>query len=459
MLADRVPPRYRPTLFLESLYSIGTGAFVSLFLLSTVVLKTILNGSEQHLALLAAMFGGSSLCSPLVGWLSRTVPMKSLVVWPNLACAALLLTTAFTGGSPWLFAVVIGLCFVIRVFPRVGEMNLYRVLYPVSHRGSAIGWVRMVWSVSAAVITLTGYCWFSFFPEAWWGLYVLVALLLVSSSYCYSRIPVSRRSVFARQDGLPPHRAFARGVQLFLTDRRFVLYQFGFALAGFANHMAHAYVAQVLTDDVIGQRDLARVLPGTLYEFLSGPLGLERQTIIGLTVGLVVAVLPVLLVTASSLYWGRLLDRINPMSARALFNTIQAVAYALHAYGGLTMQVWPMLLGSMVHAIGNGGGTINWLTGSLYFARDDQVGLYNAVHVGLTGLRGLIAPVCGFYLYSQTGLGLGAQLFAATAVLSVAGAAVMLWQGLTDPGPREERVPAAAREQNSRPAQPATAGR
>lgn len=388
------------------------------------------------------MFGGSSLFSPVVGWLSRTVPMKSLVVWPNLACATLLLTTAVIGSSPGVFAVVIGLCFVIRVFPRVGEMNLYRVLYPVSHRGAAIGWIRAVWAVSGATITLAGYCWFSFVPQAWWALYVLVAVLLVGSALSYSRIPVSRRTVFATADGLPPHRAFARGMRLFLTDRRFVLYQFGFALAGFANHMAHAYVAQVLAADVIGNRSLARVLPGPVFEFLSGPLGLGRQTIIGLTVGLVVAVLPVLLITVSSLYWGRLLDRINPMSARALFNTIQAVAYALHAYGGLTMQVWPMLLGSMVHAIGNGGGTINWLTGSLYFARDDRVGLYNAVHVGLTGLRGLVAPLFGFWLYSQSGLGLGAQLFAAASVLSVAGAAVMLWQGLADPGPCEEQQPA-----------------
>jgi hypothetical protein len=98
-----------------------------------------------------------------------------------------------------------------------------------------------------------------------------------------------------------------------------------------------------------------------------------------------------------------------------------------------------MLLGGAIHAVGNGGSTINWLTGSLYFAKADRISLYNTVHVGLTGIRGLIAPLFGWYLYSDDGLGLGTGLFWVSSILSLFGAFLMLWQGLSDPGSREKR--------------------
>jgi hypothetical protein len=40
LIRDRVPARYRPALYFETFYKVGAGAFMSLFLLSGVVLKT-----------------------------------------------------------------------------------------------------------------------------------------------------------------------------------------------------------------------------------------------------------------------------------------------------------------------------------------------------------------------------------------------------------------------------------
>ena len=202
--------------------------------------------------------------------------------------------------------------------------------------------------------------------------------------------------------------------------------------------MSLVFIAEVLTEDVIGQRTVNSLVPGWLQNILFAFGQPDRQTVVILIVGLVFAVVPAFLMMASAPFWGRFLDRKNPMIGRCVFNTFQAVAYAFHAYGGLTLQIWPFVIGAALHAIGNGGGTINWLTGSLYFAPADRVSLYNAIHVGLTGLRGLIAPLCGWYLLSSSGMNLGAGLFAIASAISVLGALVMLYQGLTDPGPREK---------------------
>ena len=440
LLRDRVPPRYRPALAFETCYNIGTGGFISLFLLSAVVLKTILGGTQVDLAILAAMFGGSSLLSPIVSYCGRTVPMKPMVTVPTVLAAGLLVATAVPFGGARLFAVLVGLAFVVRVFPRVAEMNMYRIVYPVTHRGSAVGWLKAVAAVSAFTVTMIGYWWFSFQPGMYWLVYWLVAGLLVAGAISYSQIPVSRRNIFARADRVSPSRAFVEGFSIFVSDRRFLLYQIGFSLAGFANHMAMIYVAEVLTEDVLAARSVAAAAGGSPA---AGAWGLSDTVI----VGFVFAVVPVVLIMLSAPLWGRFLDRVSPMTGRSIFNTLQAAAYAFHGYGAATRQIWPFIVGSAVHAIGNGGGAINWLTGSLYFATPERISLYNAIHVGLTGLRGLIAPLVGWYLIAETidlpllgtfrGAHLGGGLFWLAAGLSVAGTVVMAIQAATDPGPRE----------------------
>jgi len=423
----RMPLRNRPALYFETIYNIGTGAFFSLFLLSGVVISTILfpnkdPAADRYLAILAAMWGGSSLFSPLVSYIGRWVPMQRVVGWPNLLVAALLATIAIRSSSPAWFTVTIGLAFMVRVFPRVGEMNMYRILYPPGRRGSAVGWVKAIAAISGLMTILLGFVWFGLQPELYWVLYSLVAAVLVVSTVAYLRIPVSRHNVLDEREVSPsggPLRAFREGLWLFLTDRRFLLYQFGFAFAGTANHMVWVYVPVLLK-------------------------GVEASDMM---VRLVAAVMPAVLITASAPVWGRFLDRVNPMLGRATFNVLQGVAFALFAAGGVTGQLWVIILGATLHGISNGGSAVNWLTGSLYFARPDKVSLYNTVHVGLTGIRGLVAPLVGLVLYTAAPIplfgfsipvaGLGPHIFWIAAGMSLCGVGLMTYQGLTDPGPRE----------------------
>jgi hypothetical protein len=120
--------------------------------------------------------------------------------------------------------------------------------------------------------------------------------------------------------------------------------------------MAMIYVVDALNEMVIGFHPLAELLPAFLHNLLTNTWQLERGTIVTLIVGFIFAVLPVLLMMTSVPFWGRFLDQTNPMFGRALFNSIQCVAFGLHTYGGLTLQLWPMLIGGAVHAVGNGGG-------------------------------------------------------------------------------------------------------
>ena len=437
LIRDRVPPRYQPTLFFETFYSVGSGSFLAFMLLTPVALKTVVPGTPFHLALFGALMGGSSLLSPLVSYMGRRIPMRSLVVIPNLLVAVLLLATSIPSGGATLFALVMGMAFVIRVFPRVAEMNMYRVNYPVTHRGSAVGWLRAVAAIAGLAITLFGYIWFARFAATYWVVFCLVGTLLAVAAYSYSRIPVSRRNVFARPGEQGPWSAFVEGVKLFWQDKRFVLYQIGFAIPGFANHMAMMFVVQVLSEDVLAKQASTGSLPPFIREVLMDSWHLSQQQAITVVVGFAFAVLPMLVTIASSPFWGRFVDRTTPMYARSIFNAVQCAAFVCHGYGGLTMKVWPFILGGVLQALSSGGGTINWLTGSLYFAPRDRVSLYNAVHVCLTGIRGLIAPAIGLWLYSPDGMNLGPSMFLVAAGLSLVGSFYMRARAAADRGPRE----------------------
>src|SRR5262245_28038404 len=72
---DRVPIRYRPALFFETIYSIGSGAYLSFMFLTPFALKSVVGGTAMHLTIFGAMVGGSSLLSPLVTYLGGRISM------------------------------------------------------------------------------------------------------------------------------------------------------------------------------------------------------------------------------------------------------------------------------------------------------------------------------------------------------------------------------------------------
>lgn len=416
---QRVPSRRRPALYFETLSSVGTGALITIFSISLVVLQTILEADLIWQALLATMFFGSSLFSPLVTYVGSKIPMRLLVVVPNAVVACLLLGTLVPSGGAALFTLVVGFSFIVRVFPRVAEMNMYRVFYPPTHRGAAVGLTRAVSALSGLSMTLLFWCILYYYPPGYPALYLLVAVLLGSAAWFYSHIPVKKRDMFFRDERLSPWKAFRGGLKAFTSDKRFMQYQTGFAVAGVANHIGLVFIPKVLDEHV----------------------GATRPE-----VGFITAVLPTFMVIASASVWGRFLDKRDPMLGRGIFNMLQLAAFLCYALGGFTRQLWPFMIGTALHGVSNGGGMINWLTGSMYFARSDQVSLYNGIHVCLTGVRGMIGPALGFLLFidhaevgtSQiTGVGLGWKVFLVSAALSLAGGLYMFYLHKTDQGPRE----------------------
>lgn len=109
--------------------------------------------------------------------------------------------------------------------------------------------------------------------------------------------------------------------------------------------------------------------------------------------------LPLVIMYLAVPFWARVLDRKHIFSYRAIHSwyfVLCYVSFSLALGTGMTWLLWPaaMLLGGA-----NAGGHLGWNLGHNDFTSDSNAARYMAVHVTLTGLRGMFMPIVGIGFY------------------------------------------------------------
>jgi hypothetical protein len=140
---------------------------------------------------------------------------------------------------------------------------------------------------------------------------------------------------------------------------------------------------------------------------------------------LIVSSIPTLLMPISIPIWSRLLDRVHIIQFRAVHSWAFAASTAMMLLGAVTGRPALFWLGAICKGIAFGGGVLGWNLGHHDFAPVERSSLYMGVHVTLTGVRGMLAPVIGVTLYEileAAHAGAGAWTLAVCLSLSVAGA-------------------------------------
>ena len=138
---------------------------------------------------------------------------------------------------------------------------------------------------------------------------------------------------------------------------------------------------------------------------------------------LVTTALPILVMPFAVQPWARYLDRHRVVTFRARHGRFTSVAVAL-LVAAVLLQ-WPLLLwpGALLMGVSMAAGSLGWTLGHNDFAPRGEETRYMALHVTLTGLRGLVAPpatVGAFHLleFVQAGWGAYAVLIPFAFVLS-----------------------------------------
>jgi MFS family permease len=131
-------------------------------------------------------------------------------------------------------------------------------------------------------------------------------------------------------------------------------------------------------------------------EYLANPK-YHQAVSIG-TVALLTGVIPNLVRLVLSPIWGYLFDHMNFFALRVVLNVGFAIGILTFF---LSQSFAGFIIGAMVYGMSNAGGDVAWSLWVTKFAPPERVADYMSVHTFLTGVRGVLAPLCAFYLVGQ----------------------------------------------------------
>lgn len=144
---------------------------------------------------------------------------------------------------------------------------------------------------------------------------------------------------------------------------------------------------------------------------------------------LLTSALPLVVLCFAVPAWARRLDRLHIFAYRAVhswFYVASGAAFALALGLAQPALLWPA---SVLLGLANAGGHLGWNLGHNDFSDDASAATYMAIHVSLTGLRGLVMPLLGVGVYQWLSLrhpALAGQALWLSVALSFAGALIFV---------------------------------
>ncbi len=311
-----------------------------------------------------------------------------------------------------------------RVFERSCHKQRYFVLAGI------IGRLSLVWAIW--LVSMNEYL-------------VLLGLLFASNSL----IVPAQNSIYQRNIN-PSRRARVFGiiqsvgiavsvVITFVAGRLLDVREESFRLilvvTGIVGFLSAAVLAMIRIQEPLGQRDCQPLhWKRVLFEPVTGTLKLLREnkafaafersfSIYGMGFIMMQPIIPIYLVDKLQLTYtanflakgivsqlgmlflspliGKLHDRMHPFRFMAaafgllMFFPLLFVVSSL-VQGEAVLPVVIVFVAYLVFGIAMAGVNITWNMGSIFFAGDEDASIYQSVHVTMTGIRGLIAPVLGF---------------------------------------------------------------
>lgn len=354
-----------------------------------------------------------------VGWgsLLRGRPRKPafifIAICGLLGVGSIGLTSAeWKPWGGWVFAGQIALTHLFLSGLITLRTTMWKVNYPPTHRARIAGRLQTVGMLLTVLTTGSLSLLYDREPDFYRVAYPLAALIGACSLLPLRRLRMRREPTELRRyrehlaqanrGDEKPHIGLWTGIKeagsILRTDALFARYMLAQFLLGSANFFTDPFLVNALTKELD-------------FDYFSS------QSLLYL--------IPHLALLLSIRFWAPLFDRIGVLRFRIYNSAAWTLSYVCVAaamlmigIGGreLVLAAWPVLVISRVfNGLGRGGGAIAWNIGHLHFAREHQTELYMGIHVGLTGLRGLLMPL----------LGLGAkQLFGYAGLLIAVGLAL-----------------------------------
>ncbi|HWJ06930.1 MAG TPA: MFS transporter [Steroidobacteraceae bacterium] len=279
---------------------------------------------------------------------------------------------------------------------------LWSVNYPTRARARITGRITINTSVVVAGVGIT-LGWLVGQPGPWWRLALLAGCACgLVGMVAFRRLRVRREAdlLQAEQARLLEGASFdLRGMRALLArDPAFRDYQLAMSVFG-AGMLSLTPLLVVCLNDVLHMPTLVQVA--------------------------VTTALPVIVMPVAVQPWARYLDRHRVVAFRALHGRVTTVAVALLAAAVLLHLPWLLGPGALLLGVSLAAGSLGWTLGHNDFAPRGEETRYMALHVTLTGMRGLVAPpvtVGAYHVLERVHAGWGAFALAIPFTLVFTGA-------------------------------------
>lgn len=354
----------------------------STFLL--LILIKIYNGTPFEKGLVASAGSAGLLCGPLSVYLVKRLNLtasKGIFRLYVIGFSSFLLCAIFQYKLIFILTAFIGGMTVSSAIPLF--THIFQHNYSKEKRGSLYSKAN---TIRVAVSALFGFVAgklltnnLNFFPV----LLIIYALSYAVSAFVVNKIPSTKIS----ED---EQHSFLEGFKYIKEDRVFKFTLICWMLMGFGNLM---------------------MIP-LRVEYLANPkYGLNLSPS---DVALYVAVIPSLTRIVMSQVWGKLFDIINFFWLRMVLN----IGFTVGIFTFFTSDTdIGFAISAVIFGISQAGGDIAWNLWVTKFAPPHLVSDYMGVHTFMTGVRGLLAPIVGFYLAERYSL-ISISLFCGLLILS-----------------------------------------
>ena len=253
---------------------------------------------------------------------------------------------------------------------------IWRANFPRQVRARITGWITIIYSLTiaatAAVIGLLMNWW----PDIWRLAFPAAGLtgLVAAWRYLATRVRQGRRIQSEELEQRQGRRGGQLGAALEVLRgdrwyRRYMMTMFAF---GSGNLMVIALLV-ILLNEQFGFARFEQVL--------------------------ITTALPLIMLSIFTPIWARRLDAVHILDYRARQAWMFVVTMLFFLAASVFGLKWLFWIGALSLGMAFAGGKLGWNLGHNDFASDDKSTLYMGIHVTLTGIRGLIAPLVGVGVY------------------------------------------------------------
>ncbi len=386
----------KKTYRLHLAYSILEGIVLGVLALNEFVFLKSLNGTSMQLGLLfqfsMLVFVGLIFINELirrtknkVNMLRKTaiitrLPLILLVFFPHNETAM--------DSQPY-FHFIFLLLFLIYylaspiIYPTINQFlkNTYR------HKnfGKLYSRATSVNKVVMLIITFVYGYWLDINPFAFTFVYPIIAVIGIISVFLLSKIPYQEKDIILKKPFLEAVKDSSHKMWKLITNNKpYLHFELGFMLYGFA-FMSTVAVITIYYDEVLHLNYSSVAFYKNGYNILA------------------IFLLP---------FFGKLIGRIDPRK----FAVLTFASMLLYILALVITQYFPsfsdvlniriyywMLVYIFFHGIFAATMSLLWFIGSAYFGKNQEAGDLQSVHLSLTGIRAIFAPIIGILFYQWFG--------------------------------------------------------